>query len=154
MNKTLLSLMLCLTLAAALCACRAESYQRVPAPPQDVEVPAQNMTRIYIVRMPQALGRYRAVRASENDREIGRIGRDCYLCWERPAGRSLVILTYESGELEEADRQTMIDVKGEPGQTYYFGLSIDDSGRKALCQPLPRDDARRMIQDQQQAPPE
>src|SRR5262245_59659217 len=104
-----------LLLAATLCSCVAESYQHVPTPPQNVEISSPTVTRIYLLRMPGVLGRYRAVRASEYEHEIGRIGRDRYLCWERPAGRSLVVVTYESGEIDYPDRESMIDVKGDAG---------------------------------------
>src|SRR5262245_49905536 len=89
------SLGLALGLALDLSSCAAESFQKVPFPAQSSEVSSPSVSRIYLLRLPQARGTIRGLRAKEDEREIGRIGSDSYLCWERKPGRTLVVLTYE-----------------------------------------------------------
>jgi hypothetical protein len=140
--------------AAALCACASESYQRPPVPSQSVEVTSPDVCRIYILRMPSVKGLIRGLRASENDHEVGRIGRDKYLCWERKPGRSVVVLTYSGTAFASQDRESMIDVEGAPGQTYYYGITIDEAWTKALVRLLSRDEAREVLSELEPAPVE
>ena len=71
-------------LSAALAACTSTpSRQSVPRPPQDVEITSSEVTRIYVARASQGRGKLRHVLVFENEREIGVIGPDEYLCWER-----------------------------------------------------------------------
>ena len=141
---------LSLLLAATLAACTADSFQRVPAPAQESDRPAPAMCRIYILRMPQLKGSVRGVSVKENEREIGRIGDDRYLVWERPAGRSLVIVTYDDVGVHD-DPESMIDVDAEAGETYYYGLTIDEAWRRAVVRMLTREEALAIIREQKPA---
>ncbi len=141
-----------LLLAAALSACAADSYQRVPLPSQTVEVSSPSMSRIYILRMPQVKGKARGLRVEEDAHEIGRIGRDRYLCWERAPGRSLVVLFYGRTAFEKDDEQTLIDVQAEAGQVYYYGVTVDDDWNKATARLLSHDEARAILEELEPAP--
>jgi hypothetical protein len=147
--------MLCawtLSLAVTLASCAAESYQRVPSPSQSVEVTSPAVSRIYLLRMPQAKGLIRGLTAKENDRDIGRIGRNNYLCWERPPGRSLVVITYEGSGFGKDDRESMIDVEAEAGRAYYYGVSVDETWDKGIVKLLSRDEAREILNGLEAAP--
>jgi hypothetical protein len=135
------------SLFLALAACSAPSSQFVPMPSQAVEVSSPAVCRIYVMRMPQAKGTFRDLRVKENEHEIGNIGSQSYVCWERPPGRSLVVVTYEGTVFEKDDRESMIDVQAEAGQTYYYGITVDEAWKKAVVQLLDRDEARKILQD-------
>src|SRR6185369_787116 len=114
-----------LPILLAFGACSAPSSQFVPMPSQDVEVSSPAVSRIYVLRMPQVKGAFRDLRVKENEHEIGNIGGQSYVCWERPPGRSLVVVTYEGTVFEKDDRESMIDVQAEAGQAYYYGITVD-----------------------------
>ncbi len=141
-----------LSLAALLASCTADSYQRVPMPSQSVEISSPSVSRIYVIRMPVVQGKLRAMQIHEDEREIGRIGSDSYVCWERPPGRTLVVVTHESTIFSKDDQQTMIDVQAEAGKVYYYGLTIDETWAKPVARPLERDEARAVMKKQDPAP--
>jgi hypothetical protein len=143
MNHALLALLA----AAGLAACAASSYQKVPVPSQKIEVSSGNVSRIYVMRLPQAKGLFRALRVKEDEHEIGRIGSDSYICWERDPGRSLVVVTYEGTALAKDDRESMIDVQAEAGQVYYYGIAVDEAWNKAVVRMLDREEARKVLHD-------
>lgn len=138
---------LLVALALSLAACSAPSSQFVPMPSQDVEVSSPSVSRIYVMRMPQVKGAFRDLRVKENEREIGTVGSQSYVCWERPPGRSLVVVTYEGTAFEKDDRESMIDVQAEAGHAYYYGITVDDAWKKAVVQLLERDEALKILQD-------
>ena len=136
-----------LPLLLAFGACSAPSSQFVPMPSQSVEVSSPAVSRIYVMRMPQVKGAFRDLRVKENEHEIGSIGSQSYVCWERPPGRSLVVVTYEGTMFEKDDRESMIDVQAEAGHTYYYGITVDDAWKKAVVQLLERDEARKVLHE-------
>ncbi len=146
------SLIQSLLLVAVFCACASDSYQRVPLPSQSVELSSPSMCRIYVLRMPQVKGAIRALRVEEDEREIGRIGSDSYVCWERTPGRSLVVLTYEGTAFSKDYKQSMIDVQAQAGEVHYYGITIDDTWSKAIVTRLEPDDARAALKGQDPAP--
>jgi len=136
-----------LPILLAFGACSAPSSQFVPMPSQDVEVSSPAVSRIYVLRMPQVQGAFRDLRVKENEHEIGNIGGQSYVCWERPPGRSLVVVTYEGTVFEKDDRESMIDVQAEAGQAYYYGITVDEAWKKAVVQLLDRDEARKILHE-------
>jgi|SoiMethySBSTD1v2_1073268.scaffolds.fasta_scaffold1706237_2 hypothetical protein len=131
----------------ALAACSASSYQKVPVPSQAVEVSSPSVSRVYVMRLPQAKGLFRALRVTEDQHEIGQIGSESYICWEREPGRSLVVVTYEGTALAKDDRESMIDVQAEAGQVYYYGITVDEAWNKAVVRMLDREEARKILHD-------
>ena len=133
-------------LVLALSSCAAGSQQRVPVPPQDVEVSSSSVSRIYLLRMPEAKGFYRSVRVEDNEREIGRIGNDNFLCWERPPARTLLTLEVESVELAgKKPTELFVDVACEAGQAYYYAISVDAAWDRPRVRQLQRDEARELL---------
>ena len=137
--------------ALVLCACVADSYQRVPQPPLDREVSSPAVARVYVLRMPQLAGRIRGVRVEGAQGEIGRMGRDHYLCWECAPGRSLVTLHYD-GPAIERDSEGLIDLECEAGKVYYYGITIDTAWNRPVVRMLAADEARDLIAKQSPAP--
>ena len=132
---------------ATLCAaCAASSYQRIPVPRQDVEVTSPAVSRLYVLRLPEAKGYYRNVGVDEDMTEIGRIGNDEYLCWERPPGRTLLTLTIEPVELAGGKpTQVFVDAKCEPGRAYYYAISVSAAWSKPEVRELEPTEARSLL---------
>src|SRR5215471_4523833 len=147
MKNTFLPLLLASAGLSAVAACSAPSSQLVPMPSQAVEVSSPTVSRIYVMRMPQVKGAFRDLRVKENEHEIGSIGSQSYVCWERAPGRSLVVVTYEGTAFSKDDRECMIDVQAEAGQTYYYGITVDEAWKKAVVQLLDRDEARKILHE-------
>lgn len=132
-------------LALALAACAASTYQSVPIPRQDVAV-SPSASRIYLLRTPGAKGFYRSVRVEDDDKEIGRIGNDHFLCWERPPMRTLLTLEIEPVELAGGKTSELfVDAKCEPGQTYYYALVMEAAWERPKVQQLGADEARALL---------
>jgi hypothetical protein len=148
MKRTLIALFV----ATLLTACAADSYQNVPMPSQDVDVSSPSVARVYLLRMPQHLGTLRTVSVRDNDRQIGRISRSDYLCWERAPGRSVVTLTYEGADVDGGGNQGLIDLQVEAGEVCYYALTIDPSWRKPVVRMLDKEEAKRLLQDMTPAP--
>jgi len=133
-------------LLLVLASCAAGSYQRAPIPSQEVEVSSSSVSRIYLLRMPEAKGFYRNVRVEDNDREIGQIANDQFLCWERPPARTLLTLTIEPVELAGGkESQLFVDVDCEAGQAYYYAISLDAAWQRPKVRQLERDEARQLL---------
>jgi hypothetical protein len=138
------------TLAAvlllALASCAAGTYQRAKVPPQDVEVSSSAVSRIYLLRMGEAKGYYRTVHVEDGDREIGRIGNDHFLCWERSPGRTLVTLEIEPVELAgKRSSEIFVDADCEAGKVYYYALTVDASWERPSVRQLEVAEARELL---------
>ena len=131
----------------ALASCAAGTYQRAPIPPQDVEVSSSSVSRIYLLRMREAKGFYRSVRVEDNEREIGRIGNDSFLCWERPPARALLTLEVEPVELAGGkSSELFVDVQCEPGKAYYYAISVDAAWNRPRVRQLEATEARELLE--------
>jgi hypothetical protein len=140
--KSLFALVLLLLLAG----CRAGTYQRVPVPPQDVQISSSSVSRIYLLRMPEAKGYYRSVTVTDNSKEVGRIGNDSYLCWERSPERTLLALEVEPVEMVGGKAtELLVDVPCEPGKVYYYAISVDASWNKPKVSQLEESEARELL---------
>lgn len=121
MNKRSFLLLLALL---AVPACRSGSFQSAPLPPQDVAV-SDGLTRIYVARDSQARGKVRAIRVSDGEREIGVIGSDEYLCWDRLPGRTLLSFIYEGPAIDGGNLEGLLSLEAERGQTYYVQVYLE-----------------------------
>jgi hypothetical protein len=116
-----LALLACAALAAA---CAASSKQLVPMPPQDVELSHPELCRVYVFRSSQVMGSPRTLQVFDGETEIGKLAGDEYLCWERPAGRSLQRVYYDGPRLTAGEREQLLDLQAAPGSVHYFGISL------------------------------
>jgi hypothetical protein len=124
MTKRLLSSLLLLA-PLAIGACTSPSVQRVPMPDQSVEIADESKSRVYLVRPGQAYGKAHAVVVFDGQAEIGKVGTGSYLCWERPAGRTLVRAVYQPVEPQRAPQEGLLDLNTEPGRVYICSVELD-----------------------------
>lgn len=115
---------LALLLCAALAACAAGSAQRVPLPAQDVELTRPELCRIYVFRSAQLMGRVRTLRVYDQDLEIGTLAGDEYLCWERPAGRTLIRAVYDGPKVDRGQQEDLYDFTAQAGAVQYFVVAL------------------------------
>jgi len=144
-------------LALAACAgCGATSEQVVPMPAQDVEVSSPELCRIYVVRSSQLLGSIRTLTIYDQEREIGSLSGDEFLCWEREPGRMLLRAVYEGPEIDRGDQEDLLDVIVAPGEVRHFfvGLRKESEhtaeGKKRgspLFEALSSEEGRSMVRD-------
>lgn len=136
-------------LLLALTACHATSYQQVPVPPQDVEISSSSVSRIYVLRMSGAKGFYRSVHVMQSEGDIGRIGNDSFLCWERPPTRTLLRFVIEPVELagNKAAVERFVDAQCEPGQTYYYAISVDSAWGQPNVRQIKAEEARDLLKE-------
>lgn len=133
-------------LLAALAACAGPSHQNVPMPAEDSAVRADS-TRVYIGRMAQVAGSWRNVRVFDNDREIGVLAENEYLCWDRPARQGVVRLIYEGLGFDQDAVEGFCEIPAEPGGTVYLGIEIQSERRKPSAVRVDEARARAALKD-------
>lgn len=136
-----------LSCLVALAACAARTYQRVPVPSQDVEVSSSSVSRIYLLRMREAKGFYRSARVEDNGREIGRIGNDGFLCWEREPGRALLAVEVEPVDGVGKPVEALADVQCEPGRAHYYAISVDSAWGRPGLREIEAGEARELLEE-------
>ena len=131
----------------ALAACQATTHQDVPFPSQDVEISSKSVSRIYVLRTDEAKGFYRTVEVLQSEGEIGRIGSDSYLCWERPPTRTLLRFVIERVEMveEKPNVERFVDAQCEPGQTYYYAIAVDSAWGQPHVRQLKPEEAHELL---------
>lgn len=135
-------------LLLVLVSCAAGSFQHEPIPPQDVEISSGSVSRIYVLRMREAKGFYRSVDVRQSEGEVGRIGNDHFLCWERAPTRTLLTLEVEPVELVGHDSSELhVDLQCEAGKTYYYAISVDSAWGKPRVRQVKPAEARELLKD-------
>jgi hypothetical protein len=109
--------------ALGLGACATPSVQNVPMPDQSKGIQDERMSRVYFLRPGQTYGKVAPVMVFDGETKIGKVGTGSFLCWERPAGRSLVRAVYKPVEPRAAN-EGLYDLNTEPGGTYYCSVSL------------------------------
>lgn len=116
-------------LATFLGACAGTGYQRAAWPDEAAPV-AADRCRVYVARQDGMAGTGRHVRVIDGETEIGAIGENEYLCWDRPAGQALGTLYYEGLAPDLREVENVFDLPREGGSTTWFGIEIPHSGRQ------------------------
>lgn len=138
-------------LAAVLTlSCAATTFQEVPTPDPDTG-PVEDMCRIYAARSAQMTGRVRTVKVVVNDQVIGELGEAGYLCWDLPAGRTVVQALFQGSVIDGRPVEAVFGFDGEGGKTYFYEMRVDRSTKKALVEPLD-DDAGKALMESRKAP--
>jgi hypothetical protein len=137
-------LALALVLVSAFAACAGPSHQEVPMPDRESAVSAGS-TRIYVGRRDQTSGSWRNVRVFDNDREIGVLHDDEFLCWDRPAKRGVARIIFEGVGFDMDHVESMCELPAEPGGTVYLGITIDREGHKPLVERIEEKEAREAL---------
>lgn len=115
------ALLACATLLAA---CAAGSEQLVSMPSQEVELTRPELCRIYVFRSSQVMGSTRTMRVFDQETEIGTLGGDEYLCWERAPGRVLLSAVYHGPRIDRGEQDDVFDLQTEAGKVYYLNVSL------------------------------
>jgi len=124
---------LAITFAAIAASCAGPSRQLAPMPDPKSAVRADS-TRIYVGRREQTAGSWRNVRVFDNDREIGVLGQDEYMCWDRPASRGAARFIFEGFGFDQKAVEGFCELPPEPGATVYLGITIDRAGHKPVIE--------------------
>ena len=118
-------LLLALLIAAPLCSCSmTSSRQLVPRPSQDVEISGPDVARIYVARGSQVRGALRPVHVYEDERDIGVIGADEFLCWERKPGQRILRLIFDGRTIDSGQVETVVSSDGLAGQVTYYRIGL------------------------------
>ena len=136
--------------ALALAACAGDTYQRVPSPPAETAVPP-DACRVYIARKDVTAGSLRNVRIFDGDTEIGVIGEDEYLCWDRRAGRGTGRAVFEGLDYRTQSVENVFDLPREGGTTTWFGISVRREDRQPQIESLGSVDGRALIAERRPA---
>ena len=116
---------------------------------------SSSVSRIYVLRAGEAKGFHRYVLVEEDTHEIGKVGNDGYLCWERPPGPFLLTITVEPVELgDDKPHQLFVNVKCEAGQTYYYAVNVNSVWGRGGVRQLGRGEARVLLDELSLPPPE
>ncbi|MFN0244172.1 MAG: hypothetical protein ACKVWV_14880 [Planctomycetota bacterium] len=143
-HARLLSVLLAL-FASLAAGCAASSNQVVPFPPQDVALTRPDHTRIYFVRHDNAPLQKRALRVLEGDTEIGKLTAGTYLCWERPAGRTIARVFYEAVDPSRGNVDGIGDLDCAAGRVYFFNVEVGPEDGKPIISALTPDEGRELV---------
>lgn len=138
--------------ALLLSACAASSYSRVPLPPQDVQLSNPKLARVYVLRDQQMVGSLRVVRVYQDEREIGAIDENHFLCWERPPGASLLKFMYEGPKIDGGDVEGLQQLECQAGQVYYYRVTIDPSSKRPVSELLDPERGREAVKELEPLP--
>jgi hypothetical protein len=142
--KTATLLVLLLGLATG---CALTSTQAVPMPESSLGPDAADHCRIYAYRAEQTFGSRLHLRVYDNDQLIGRLGPGGYLCWERPAGRSLIEAIFERRRIDGGETEGLGDLRAEAGKVYWCLIRLNVSGANPIVEWLEEEEGRKMLGD-------
>ena len=91
------------------------------------------------------------VKVVVNDQVIGELGEAGYLCWDLPAGRTVVQALFQGSVIDGRPVEAVFGFDGEGGKTYFYEMRVDRSTKKALVEPLD-DDAGKALMESRTAP--
>ena len=132
------------TLLLLAAGCSSSSHQLVPMPAQDVTVTRGDLTRIYLVRDGWVGIGERGIEVFDDQTKIGDVDPGTFLCWERPAGRTVGRVIYYSGPVRGSS-EGMGDLNCAAGQAYYFKVTVDREGGKPQVQAVDPAEGRQLV---------
>jgi hypothetical protein len=139
-------------LAGALSACAGATYQLLPSPPPGSTV-APDACRVYVARLDVTAGSLRNVRVFDGDTEVGVLGEEDYLCWDRPARRGPGFAVFEGIDFRTQEVENVFDLPREGGTTAWFGITVRREDRKPTVEPLSGVDGNALIAKRRPARP-
>jgi hypothetical protein len=139
-------------LLALVSACAAPSWQNVPQPDPNAPVPA-DACRVVLVREGKLIGRAREVRVYDSEVQIGSLGENDYLCWDRPAARGMGRLVFSGYELDGGPVENVFDLPREGGTTTWFAIRLRGEDRKPIVESVPPEEGRALVADRKPAEP-
>jgi hypothetical protein len=131
--------------------CRAPAEQRVPFPAQDVTVTHNDVTRIYFMRGGYVGAQRKEIVVLDAEQEIGTLLPGTYLCWERPAGRTLGQAFYKSADPLRGNLEGIADLDCAAGQAYYYMVTVLRDDGKPEVELLSPEEGRKLIAERKPA---
>ena len=126
-------------------ACKMPSEQRVPLPDQSLTVSRSDWTRIYFVRDDDTVVQNLPVRVTDQETEIGKLTEDTYLCWERPAGRTLGRVWYDAIDPSRGKLEGIVDLNCSAGRAFYFNVRIGKEDGRPIVTELGAEEGRQLV---------
>jgi hypothetical protein len=120
LQKASVPIILALVLFAG---CSTSSLQIVPMPDVGEKLSDPQMVRIYLMRGGDVFSENKKLFVADGEKIIGGLGRDYYLCWERPATITQLKFYLDSGARPTGETQGNHRLVPEPGKTYYLEVS-------------------------------
>lgn len=138
-----------LRLAAAvvislLASCSTTSWQVAPQPKPDDPIPA-GRARVIVVRESGAIGSMREVRIYEDERQIGVLGENGWLAWDRVAQRGVGRVEFQGYKIEYGTVENVFDLPREAGSTTWAVLRLRRSDRKPMAEVVTPEEGRKLI---------
>jgi len=138
-------------LVSLLTACSATSWQVVPPPAPDDPIPA-GCARVIVVRDFGFVGGLREVRIWDEERQIGVLGSEGYLIWDRIARRGVGRAEFEGYVLDGGPVENVFDMPREAGTTTWAVLRLRSGDRKPVAEVVSPQEGRELIAERK--PPE
>jgi hypothetical protein len=132
-------------------ACAAPSAQHVPLPAQDVVVTSTNVARIYFVREETSGLRKSEIKVLDGSTEIGLLTTSTFLCWERPAGRTLMQAHYLSLDPGIGQVEGLLDLECTGGVAYYFNVVVRRENLSPVITRLDPEEGRKLVAERKWA---
>jgi hypothetical protein len=136
------------TLATALFplvwACASSSWQGVPQPYPDDPL-ADGYARVVVVRTFGVVGSLRDVRIFDEQREIGVLRSNGWMCWDRPARRGVGRAEFDGYVLDRGSVENVFDMPREAGTTTWAVLTLRASDRKPMAEIVSPEEGRALI---------
>ena len=136
---------LLLLVSGLLLGCATTTYQEVPRADAASELPPEGMCRVYCFRSGQMVGTTRSVEVRVADRLIGEMGRNGYLCWDRPPGRVVAQVLYHGPWIDNKTPEGVFEFNGEAGRVYYFEMHLTDRDKQPEFRQLSAADGKAAV---------
>lgn len=140
-------------LALALIAgCSTSSFQIVPMPDTSTALTNPEMCRVYLIRGGDLFSENKKLFVADGDNIIGALGRDDYLCWDRPATITQLRYYLDSGARPTGETQGNHRLVPEPGKTYYLEVSFPRGEDRMKTVALMDEYAQHLLEQMEPAP--
>ena len=133
-----------------LFACAASSWQAVPRPRPDDPLP-EGRARVVVVRTFGGLGSLREVRIWDGEQEIGVLGEDGWIAWDRSARRGVGRAVFEGYVVDGGPVESLFDLPRDAGTTTWAVLSLQGGDLKPTARVVSAEEGRKLIEEREPA---
>jgi hypothetical protein len=134
--------------------CSTSSFQIVPMPDTSASLANPEMARVYLIRGGALFSENKKLFVADSENIIGGLGRDMYLCWDRPATITQLKYYLDSGARPTGETQGNHRLVPEPGKTYYLEVSFPRGANRMKTTVLMDEYARHLLSSMKPAPVE
>ena len=132
--------------------CSTSSLQIVPMPDVGEKLSDPQMARVYLIRGGALFSENKKLFVADGEKIIGGLGRDYYLCWDRPASITQIKFYLDSGARPTGETEGNHRLVPEPGKTYYLQVSRPRGSNQFKTEHLMDEYARHLISKMKPAP--